>query len=262
MLKFMADAGEIAENISVLHHVLDCPAPRSAEHLDIKIRNSTTPRTYFFDHGSDMLVTRHKKTDNRTSSTPFIPYYPCPELQAMTRFYLIVVRPVEVKFAEQLWGPGKAQLYSEYLCVAMGSAVEDAFSEILQRKLYIYADCDGLRSRSWRSLSCAIKREFIPPEYDVEGDFDDISDEVQGHHTSTAVAFYAGEHGCLPGLTADIRMRCRARPTYTSRKRRNLVFHYHHPPSRHHQQNHVIRATNRMGTVIPDQRFNQNRELD
>jgi hypothetical protein len=203
MVSFMQDASEIIEQLAVLNHIVNAPALRGVEFLDCKIRNSTLQRNYYIDHGKDVFITMRTKPDGPRDAVSYIPVYPPPLLQDLNRRYLILVRPVEVELAEKLWGKESAVLYREYFYVFMGSSLYPRFSAVLSRKLVQYAGIDQVGLHDWRQLSVAIKREFIRPEYDTENEFDDISDTVSGHTTSTAILNYAVQHGYHPTLTTD-----------------------------------------------------------
>jgi hypothetical protein len=203
MIVFMQDASAITERLAILNHVVNAPALRGAEFLDCKIRNSTLPRNYYIDHGQDVFITMRTKTDGPRDMTSYIPIFPPPALQELNRQFLILVRPVEVEFAKNLWGKECATLYREYFYVVMGSSLYSKFSAILSRTLAEHAGIEGIGLHDWRQLSVAIKREFIKPEYDTEGVFDDISDEASGHSTSTAILNYAVQHGYHPTITTD-----------------------------------------------------------
>jgi hypothetical protein len=209
MLTFMQEASEITQQLAVLNHIVNAPSLRGVEFLDCKIRNSTTPRNYYIDHGQDVFITMRIKTDGPRDTTSYIPVFPPPPLQELNRQFLILVRPVEVEFAERLLGKDSAVLYREYFYVVMGSLLYPKFSAILSRTLSMYADIKEVGLHDWRQLSVAIKREFIKPEYDTEGVFDDISDEVSGHTTTTANLNYAVQHGYHPTITTDRLLRYR-----------------------------------------------------
>jgi hypothetical protein len=209
MLLFMQDASAITEQLAVLNHIINAPALRGVEFLDCKIRNSTLPRNYYIDHGQDIFITMWTKTDGPRDVTSYIPVFPPPPLQELNRQFLILVRPVEVEFAEKLWGKESAVLYREYFYTVLGSSLYPKFSTILSRKLADYAGIEKVGLHDWRQLAVAIKREFIKPEYDTENVFEDISDEVSGHTTWAAIDSYAVQHGYHPSITTDRLLRYR-----------------------------------------------------
>jgi hypothetical protein len=209
MITFMQDAASFVENLATLNHSVPSPSLRGVEFLDCKIRNSTLGRNYYHDHGSDVFIATRTKADGPRDVTSYIPIYLPMRLQELNRRYLIIVRPVEEAFAERLWGKDARTLYHEYLYITMGSPMAPKFSSILKRTMSEYAKIDDIGLQRYRQLSVAIKREFIKPEYDIENDFDDTSDEVSGHATGTDISSYANQKGYHPTLTTDRLLRYR-----------------------------------------------------
>jgi Superfamily II DNA helicase len=210
MMNILESTSKINMALAILCHCLPGQPSRISEFVEHKIRNSTRPRTFFRLHGSDWLVTRRVKYENLIRLDVFIPSKLPPELQALLDFYLLVVRPLEIDLARQLWGMDVAVLYHEYLWLQYEKRMsENQFSRcfgLVSQELF---RCD-LTPRPYRQIVVEIARIYLGSEYEIyleDQEEDDALAEQAGHSIRQRRGTYAQEIGLLPEISSDLLLR-------------------------------------------------------
>jgi hypothetical protein len=211
MHKLMLKLSGLQFPLAILLNALPGQPARISELMDSKIRNSTRGRTLFRAHNNDWLMTRRVKHENQIRRETFIPKKVPPELQEILDYYLLIIRPLEIDLARQLWGDKAAVLYHEYMFVYMGKRMEEEqFSQALKKFSRKYFGCE-VGPRAYRQLVVAIARVYLGSEYEIyEDDQEKEGDalaEQAGHSASTRRLHYAAEHGHLVGMTSEVLLR-------------------------------------------------------
>jgi hypothetical protein len=204
MWNFLDCSSKVNRDLALLCWFVN-QAIRISEFVEHKIRNSTRPRTSFYDDHthSIWLVTRRLKTRQEA----FIPLKCPPVVSKLLIKYLLLVRPVETHIAYHVRGKEARTLYREYLWVqncelltrtTMYSLVPDFFHETLKTRIGIH---------DYRQIAVEISRIFLGSEMEVEQEELDILAAQRGHTEDTARFKYASEAGHLPRLSSDLLLR-------------------------------------------------------
>jgi hypothetical protein len=204
MIQFLQFTAEINRLLSVLNHMVPSQPSRGTEDVDIRIRNGHRHRNIFHTHGQYWTVMQYSKTENVTGHNSWIPILYPDEIAHLNEYYLIHIRPLEIFFAEQLYGEEAKLLYQEFLYVQNGKHItSDQFSTHLSMVTAKYCGV-ALRIRAWRHIAIALKRAFISPSLiNPFQPHNDTGDLATGHGTHQARRTYAVDQDSLPFLSSD-----------------------------------------------------------
>jgi len=207
MHEIMADAAHINKHIAFLAFTTSGQPSRMSEFADHKIRNSIRPRTVLA-HGQDLwLVIRRVKFENLIHHEVFVPMKLHSQLSDLMRFYLLVIRPLEVELAWLLWGEETSHLYEEYLWLHMGERMmEQQLGKNLESFTGRYCGT-GLSPRPYRHIVVGIARTYLGSEFEIDEDEDDVLARQACHGPKTRARIYAPEHGHLPSMSSDMLLR-------------------------------------------------------
>jgi hypothetical protein len=149
MMEWMLTAKELNTSLCVETHCIPGQVSRASELYDGRIINGLCGCNLFRIHRSTWWVNRRVKSEHLVHHESFIPVKFPPEMEEVLHTYLLVIRPVEIEFARQLWGHDTAALYHEYMWVTMDwHLMEDRFSAELQVSSQKYFGC-GLTVRPY-----------------------------------------------------------------------------------------------------------------
>jgi len=178
---------------------------RIAEYVEHKLKNSTRPRTCFYDDftKSIWLVTRRLKNKVET----FIPLKCPPIVTKLLIKYCTIVWPVEEHIASHVRGKEAQKLYQEYLwvqnCVVMQKkSMYDAVPDFLGSTIN-----DPIGVHDYRQIVVELSRVFLGSEHEAEQEKIDTLAGQRGHTESTARMRYASEAGHLPGMSSELLLR-------------------------------------------------------
>jgi hypothetical protein len=193
---------EINKDLSLICFFANGQNTRIAEFVEHKLRNSTRPRTCFFDDLSNSiwLVTRRLK--NKVES--FVPLKCPPIVSELLIKYCTIVRPVEEHIAFHARGTEARKLYREYLWVQNCALLQkqtmyNAVPAFLESTIN-----DRIGVHDYRQIVVALTRVFLGSEYESEQEEIDTLAAQSGHSETTARMRYATETGYLAGMSSEL----------------------------------------------------------
>ena len=203
--KVLDRCATINHDLALLCFFVNSQNTRISEYVEHKLRNSTRPRTCFFEDftKSIWLVTRRLKTKHET----FIPLKCPPIVSELLIKYCTIVRPVEEHIAFHARGPEARTLYREYLwvqnCAMMSKdTMYNAVPAFLESTIN-----DRIGIHDYRQIVVEMSRIFLGSEYEMEQEQLDVLAASRGHSEDTARMRYAQEAGHLPGLSSELLLR-------------------------------------------------------
>ena len=207
MLEWMEVAKELNISLCIETHCVPGQVSRASELCDGRIINGLRGRNLFRIHGSTWWINRRVKSEHLLHHESFIPIKFPPEMEEVLHTYLLVIRPVEIEFARQLWGQECAALYNEYMWVTMDQRLmENRFSQQLEAFSREHFECE-LSVRPYRQIVVALSRTYLGSEADIDEEDSDALVEQRGHSVDMCRTHYGRRVDRLHSLTDDVLVR-------------------------------------------------------
>jgi hypothetical protein len=170
----------------------------------------TATRGLYAISGYLCLVNFYSKTRHNSGSDKPVGRFPALEVMRLLLYYLALIRPVEVTFASELYGPQAVEDYSVHLWMHRGKVMDShKYTNVLKHFTDLYLHVP-LTVSQWRQLVKNIFRNILHINIDDHDEQEELPTEsadpenslvhMFGHDESRiGVQFYGRQYGHLGG---------------------------------------------------------------
>jgi superfamily II DNA helicase RecQ len=214
------DVSELVDALFVGSHIGPGGVPRGTEVQTLSCENvEECTRSLHIMHGYLTAVLRYNKTRHNMQMDKLIARFFPPRLGRLFLYYLVIIRPLEKMWADDVFGPGKSFDYRHLVFVRFAKPMRSPhFSKVLYDSSLHHINI-GLGIHDYRQFVKAVLRIVLNIDYDNgEEDTIDVADASFGHSRETGTA-YGVSYDDLPGLTSEL---LRAHQGYCERVHRWL----------------------------------------
>jgi hypothetical protein len=202
MHDFFYQTGELLDAIFVLVKATQGGDTRGSEMTCHQIINTNAaPRAIYGISGYLGLVNFYSKTRQNTGSDKVLARFPAKEVMRLLLYYLVLLRPVEVSLAAELYDQETVELYSVNLWVRRGREMDtNMFTEVLRHFTDLYLHVP-LAVSDWRQLVTNVFRNILHIDLDQveekESPADSLLDMFGRDEATVGRRFYGLEYSQL-----------------------------------------------------------------
>jgi hypothetical protein len=165
------------------------------------VNTQAAPRTLYSLSGYLGLINTYSKTRHNKGWDKLVARFPAPEVVRLLLYIVALIRPLEVTFAEEIYGEEAVELYKTNLWVRKGKRMDvNRFSDCLRNFTDLYL-CAPLGVSDWRQLMKTFFRHVLHVNLDAEEEGDQQADALLsmfGHEEeTTGRAHYGLEYSHL-----------------------------------------------------------------
>jgi superfamily II DNA helicase RecQ len=205
-MAWFQDVSELVDMLFVGSHLGSGGVPRGTEAETLSSKNAEEcARSLHIMHGYLTSVLRYNKTQHNTHAEKLIARFFPPRLGRLFLYYLVIIRSLEIVWADDVFGVGKSCEYKHLVFVRYAKPMQShQFSKVLYGSSLHHIKV-GLGIHDYRQFIKAVLRTVLDSNYDG-GEEDggiDVADASFGHSRDIG-ATYGLSYNDLPNLAGDL----------------------------------------------------------